>query len=114
MLLDRIAMEYGASKAWIAHEMGSLGGLQSITPAPSGSRHALGKQMLDTIDFQLDLLRKYMGHITSWFSGHLATRNMLSMRRLTFIATLAAVLGVIANLDKIEKLLEWLSSHWAH
>lgn len=118
MLLDRFFMEFEQKKELVRHEMGEAGNLKASGPA-SGSEgeRNLRDVTVGAVGFFSERLKQHASLVTNSFSQYLTIRNIDAMYRLqrkilwlTIIVVALTIVGLVANWEKLSKILHtWFS-----
>jgi hypothetical protein len=116
MLLDRIAMEFEQRTNYIRYEMEPVQDMKETKTIPDGKQGGnLRDIMIESVKFDIGLLKKHLSLITTSFSEYLAARNMQVTYRLqrsiwglTIVVTIATIAGLAANWPNIQNLLNGL------
>lgn len=109
MILERIAMEFEQEANFIHHEMEPIKALKAIeTPTKGREVRNLRDLMMESVRFQINLIRKHFSLVANSFSEYVALRNMEAMYRLqrsifwlTIIVAIATIIGLAANWSTI-------------
>ena len=113
MLLERVALEFDQQKWLVEHETQRLTELIADPGREGVDKPNLQKDSLQAIQNQLDLLKKYLSHVRTFFSDFVTQQNIRGTYRLqwlvfwlSIIATLAAILGAIAGWPALKEFLK--------
>jgi hypothetical protein len=104
LLLDIFASEFEDWRRVMSMQSGNFIKIRS-RPAENDESTFISEKLGHLKD-KIPQLRKEVSHIRTWFSEHLATRNLEAVYWLTFIATIAALVG-LANWSIIQDLLSY-------
>jgi len=116
MLLDRITMEFEQQTRLIRYEMTPVEDMKEIKATSDGKQGGNLKDiMIESVKFNIELLKKPLSLITTSFAEYLAARNMEVMYRLqrsifwlTIIVAIATIAGLAANWPNIQNFLNSL------
>ena len=111
-LLDRAEFEYEQQKALIVDETQILTEIQ-FSPGTFKTTSNLQLDTLQTIEYRINLIKRHLKYLQTSFSDYVGLQNIKSTNRLQWtvlwlsvIATVAAILSVIAGWPAIKQFLK--------
>lgn len=112
LLLDRTALEVPEQKWLIEHDLENVQSFREINAKPTEEDASLITRSIKEIEWNIDLLDKHLSHVRKAFSDFVAQQNLRINYRLQWIvvwlsviATVSAVIGVLAGWASIKEFL---------
>lgn len=118
MFVSRLALELEDAKPWLEHEARQLQDLMRLAVLGDNKPYSLADALSRSLNFHLDRVRKHLDLVAKTFTDYVSRRNVAVMYRLqwqvlllAFVATVAAILSVLANWCEIGALLRLILRH---
>jgi hypothetical protein len=118
MFVSRLALELEDAKPWLEGEISVVRELVQSSVRQSDKPHNLADSLITSLNFHLDRVRKHLDLVAKTFGEYISRRNIAVMYRLQFrvllltiAATLAAILGALANWYQIEAAFRAIFGH---
>jgi hypothetical protein len=118
MFLSRFAIELEDAGHWLEHEIQILRELVQPKTHNEDQPLNLAKALPNALKFHLDRVRKHLDLVAKLFTDYVSRRNLAVMYRLqhqvlalSVIATVAAILGVLASWTQLKGVFRFISGH---
>jgi len=118
MFLSRFALELEDARPWLAHEIQLLRELTQPKARLEDKSFDLAEALPNALKFHLDRVRKHLDLVAKMFRDYVSRRSVAAMYRLqiqvlvlSIIATLATILGVLANWSELKGLFHFIAGH---
>jgi hypothetical protein len=111
MFVSRLSLELEDAKPWLEREIRILGDLVQPAMHAAAGGYCMADALSRSLSFHLDRVSKHIDLVARSFTDYVSRRNLAVMYRLqiqvlvlTIVATLAAILGVLATWPQIREI----------